>query len=210
MSTLFHLVRHADHGHVGKMLTGRAPGVPLSPTGRAEAARLARAMGARRLDALFSSPRRRARETAEAIAARSGLLPRIAPALDEIDFGDWTGRTFEVLAADPAWERWNACRDSAATPAGETMADVAARFAGLVEDLCAGFPGGTVVMVSHGDVIKAALCHYGGRPIHEIHDFDVASASVSTIAVDRHGGRVVAVNERPWERCWQSVAEAIP
>ena len=198
MSTLFHLVRHADHGHVGRILTGRAPGIPLSPAGRAEAERLAGAMGKTRFAALLTSPRRRARETAVILAGKAGLLVRITPALDEIDFGRWTGRTFEALAADPDWRRWNASRDSAATPAGETMADVAARLTGLIDDLCARFPGGTVCLVSHGDVIKAGLCHYGGRSFQEVHDFDIAPASVSTIAVDRHGGRVAAVNQRAW------------
>lgn len=208
MSTLFHLIRHADHGHVGRILTGRMEGAALSAAGKADAARLARSIGARRLDALFSSPRRRARETAEAIASVTGLRPEISPALDEIDFGGWSGRTFEALAADPAWQRWNACRDSACTPAGESMADVAARLVGVIDNLCGRFLGGTVAMVSHGDVIKAALCHYGGRPFQTVHDFDVAPASVSTIAVGRHGGRIVTVNERPWERCWPSVMEA--
>lgn len=208
MSTLFHLIRHADHGHVGRILTGRMEGAALSAAGKADAARLARSIGARRLDALFSSPRQRARETAEAIAGATDLRIEVSPALDEIDFGDWTGRTFEALEADPDWRRWNAFRDSAATQAGETMADVAARLVGVIDNLCGRFPGGTVAMVSHGDVIKAALCHYGGRPFQTVHDFDVAPASVSTIAVGRHGARIVAVNERAWERCWPSVMEA--
>lgn len=206
MSALFHLVRHADHGQVGRVLTGRAPGVSLSPAGRAQAAALAHALREERLAALFSSPQLRARETAEAIAAETGCPVRVSPDLDEIDFGSWTGQTFAALAGDPAWRRWNAFRDSAGTPAGETMAAVAARLTGLIERLHGLFPGGSVCLVSHSDVIKAGLCRYLGRPFREVHDFDVAPASVSTVAVDGRLGKVLAIDERSRRRD----AEAIP
>lgn len=200
VSTLFYLTRHAEHGHVGRILTGRMPGAPLSSHGKAQAAALGHKMSGKRLDLLLSSPQMRTRETAEAIAAETGCPMCVSPELDEIDFGAWSGSAFEALAADPAWRRWNAFRDSASTPAGETMAGVAARLTGLIERLCREFPGGSVCLVSHADVIKAALCHYRGEPFQQVHAFEIAPASMSTVAVDRHGGRVLAVNELSWRR----------
>lgn len=205
MSTVFHLVRHADHGHVGRILTGRMPGIHLSPAGRAAAAALARAIGRRRPDALFSSPQLRARETAEAIAAETGCQVRISPELDEIDFGRWAGRTFETLAEDPEWTRWNAFRDSARTPAGESMADAAARMLNLLERLRRKFPGGSACLVSHSDVIKAGLCSLRGRPFQEVHDFEIAPASVTTVVADVEGISVQAVNEHAGQEAAEMV-----
>lgn len=206
MSTVFHLVRHADHGHVGRILTGRTPGIHLSPAGKADAGALARLMAGKRPDALFSSPQLRARETAEAIAAETGCPVRLSPQLDEIDFGAWTGRTFDELAADSEWQRWNAFRDDARTPAGESMDEVAARLLGLVGRLRQDFPGGAVCLVSHSDVIKAGLCRLRGRPFQEVHKFEVAPASVTTLAIGDDGARVLAVNVQAREQAGEFVA----
>ncbi|RCS23465.1 histidine phosphatase family protein [Phyllobacterium salinisoli] len=178
---MFHLLRHADHGHVGRILTGRTPDIHLSETGKTQAQALASHMAGMGIDALFSSPQLRARETAEFIAAATGLPNRIAPELDEIDFGYWAGQTFDALALDPDWRRWNADRETASTPAGETMSGVAMRFAWLVERLSEAFPGGSVCLVSHADVIKAGICQYLGRSFQEVHDFEIAPASATTL-----------------------------
>jgi broad specificity phosphatase PhoE len=118
------LVRHAAHDNLGGFLAGRMPGVRLGDAGRAQAERLAKRVVAERLDAIETSPRERAGETAEAIARACGSpKPRIAAALDKIDFGSWAGKDFQTLNADPAWREWNARRATARTPAGESMAD---------------------------------------------------------------------------------------
>ncbi|HET7412626.1 MAG TPA: histidine phosphatase family protein, partial [Pararhizobium sp.] len=195
VSTAFYLVRHADHGHLSKVLTGRMPGVRLSQSGRAQAAALARSMGGCRFDALFSSPQARARETAEFISSATESPTLISDRIDEIDFGRWAGQPFDALERDPDWVRWNAARNTARTPAGESMSDVTARFLGFIDSLRVRFPGGTVCLVSHADVIKSAVCHYLGKPIQAVHDFEIAPASVTIVAVDDGRGQVVSLNE---------------
>lgn len=195
MTTLFHLVRHADHGHVGAVLTGRLPGVGLSPKGRAQAQALARRMSRMRLDALFASPQRRAIETAGFIASATGVAAETANEIDEIDFGDWAGQGFDALERDPAWRRWNAERDAAETPAGDSMRNVARRLVGFLDELRQLHPGGAVALVSHSDVIKAGLCRYRGMPFQAVHDFEIAPASVTTLSLGEDGAAVLAVNE---------------
>ena len=185
MTTLIHLVRHAPHSHVGRVLTGRLPGHDLTPEGRWQAADLARRLAREHVDAVFSSPRRRARQTAETIAEACDAALEITPALDEIDFGPWAGRSFAELEADPYWRRWNAQRDTAHTPAGDCMADVAERVLALVGNLHARFPDGRLVLVSHSDVIKAALCKTAGLSFAAVHQLDVPPASVTTLAMNR-------------------------
>src|SRR3546814_9193867 len=59
---------------------------------------------------LQCSPRRRTHETAMYIAQSCGSDPEIIPALDEIDFGEWSGRAFESLKDRDDWRRWNETR----------------------------------------------------------------------------------------------------
>ena len=79
------------------------------------------------------------------------------------------------------------------------MADAAARLLGLIERLRRRYSGGSLCLVGHSDVIKAGLCRYRSAPFQQVHAFEIAPASVTSIAVDDDGCRVLAVNERtPW------------
>jgi broad specificity phosphatase PhoE len=192
---LFHLVRHAAHDHLGRTLTGRTFDVALSDVGLKQARALGGHLAELGADAVLTSPRLRAKQTAEIIARAVGCRVEIADELDEIDFGLWSGQTFEALNGDPLWEAWNIDRDNACTPAGETMSDVAARLLGLIERTRHRLPGHTVALVSHGDVIKSGVCHYLDRPFCDLHRFEIAPASVTSIAVDDGGGTIVTLNQ---------------
>lgn len=195
VSTTVFLARHASHTEVGRILSGRSE-IGLSDAGRAEAAALGlllteRLAGAR-LGAIHSSPRRRARETAAIVAERQRVAVGIADALDEIDFGEWTGRSFAELDPDPAWQRWNAARGTAATPTGETMAAVAARAVRHIEQTRAD----RLLCVSHGDVIRGVVAHYLGLDADRLLSFDVDPASLTTLVLEGAVARLVALNER--------------
>src|SRR5690606_42034417 len=60
--------------------------------------------------AIRSSPQPRARDTAAVLADGLGLSVEEAPAFDEIDYGDWTGRSFDALASHPPWRAYNSFR----------------------------------------------------------------------------------------------------
>jgi broad specificity phosphatase PhoE len=194
MTSIFHLVRHAMTAHVGGVLTGRAPGVGLSEEGQTQAAILAQRLRTTRFESIVSSPRKRARETAALLGDSLSLKPYVSDSIDEIDFGHWSGRSFEELDRDPDWRRWNESRDTASTPGGETMVDVAGRVVGLVDSLRRSHGDGRHVLVTHADVIKAAVCHYLGLPFRHVFDFDIDPASVTVIAVGDGNGIVLARN----------------
>ncbi|WP_173931790.1 histidine phosphatase family protein [Chelativorans sp. Marseille-P2723] len=185
--TVFHLLRHASHGELGTILTGRRSQIALTAAGRLEARRLGRHIARLQVDALKTSPRLRARQTAEIIAMETGLEAGIAEELDEIDFGCWSGLPFEALSADPTWRQWNAERDIAATPAGDTMEKVALRFGDLVNRLRQEHAGLTVALVSHSDVIKAGLCHFLNWRFSSVHDFEIRPASLTTLVFGEEG-----------------------
>src|SRR3546814_3714337 len=76
---------------------------------------------------LQCSPRRRTHETAMYIAQSCGSDPEIIPALDEIDFGEWSGRAFESLKDSDDWRRWNETRGQSRPPGGERIIEVIGR-----------------------------------------------------------------------------------
>lgn len=196
MTATILLVRHAAHVQLGRVLSGRGGDVPLSSSGRTQARQLARHLRCDGLDAIHTSPVRRARETAGALAAAAGVTETIAPPLDEIDFGSWAGRTFSELAADPHWHEWNMRRDRAVPPGGEAMCAVQRRVLGHLRSVAREAAGKVVAMVSHADVIRAAVAGVLGLPLRRILGFDVDPASVTRIAAGAWGERLVCLNER--------------
>lgn len=194
MTTLF-LVRHAAHDLLGRVLTGRMPGVRLNSEGRDQAGLLSERLSRERIGAVYASPLERARETAVPIAARVGLHAETIAGLTDIEFGEWTGQTFEALDADSRWIAWNTSRGAIRPPGGESMLEVQYRAVKGLERVCAEHPDTGAVVVSHADVIKAALAHYLGLALDPIGRFEVSPASISTVAAGPWGAKVQAVNE---------------
>lgn len=197
VTATIYFIRHASHDHLGNTLSGRMPGIGLSAIGRGQCERLAAALGARRFGAVYTSPVQRARETAEAIARGRGEAVEVivAPELNEIDFGAWTGARFDALAGDAHWDRWNSARGSARVPGGESMGEVQARVVRWAHAAALLHGGTAVAMVSHCDVIRAALAHFLGLGLDQALNFDVDPASVSRVEVGSWGGRVLSINE---------------
>jgi len=197
LATTFHLVRHAAHGLLGRVLAGRMPGVSLNEDGRAQALRLAGHFSKGSIAAVVSGPLARAQETAAPIAAALGLDVATDAGLDEIDFGDWTGMAFDALQGSAEWQAWNRFRGTAPTPGGETMLEALARALRTLAHLRRAHPDGEVVLVSHQDVLKSLLVHSLGAPLDLVHRIELAPASRSIMRVFDDGDvRVDGVNLR--------------
>lgn len=194
--TIFYVIRHGDHDLLGRELVGRRAGVSLNEKGRVQAGRLADALKDQAIAQVLSSPRERARETAEPIAARQGRKVAVSEALDEIDFGEWTGRSFAELDRDPHWQAFNRHRSSTTIPGGELLLEVQARIVRLIEDLSERHPEHRLALVSHGDVIRSALLHHLGMPLDFIHRIEVSPASMSMLMLSKGEASVLALNER--------------
>jgi len=195
VTTTFFLVRHAAHDRVGTILCGRMPGVSLGSHGRAQALHVSERLAKENVALVLTSPLERARETAEPIAARAGCRLETCEPLNEIDFGAWTGMSFEALDADPLWSWWNSARSVSSPPGGETMIETQLRIVTAMEQLRRIYSGQAVVLVSHGDVIKAALLYYLGLPIDAYTRFDIDPASITTLLVSDWGPKVLRLNE---------------
>lgn len=191
------LIRHAAHEHVGRVLSGRLPGLPLSEDGRGQAERLATYLEPTPITRLQTSPMQRARETAEAIAAaRRGLGIEECGALNEIDFGFWSGHSFSDLEGDPHWQRWNWERSTTVPPGGEGMLAAQHRAWDHVTMTAERFPAETIAMVTHCDIIRALVAQVLALPLDAVHRFDIDPGSVSRLVVGDWGARVLSLNER--------------
>jgi probable phosphomutase (TIGR03848 family) len=193
--TLLLLVRHGETPTTGKVLPGRASGLYLSERGREQAERVAERLEGLAVDAIYTSPLERARETAEPAAMRSALAVTEEPGLLECDFGDWTGAALAELAALPQWQAVQQSPSTFRFPNGESFTEMQARMVGALEVLRTAHPGGAVVCFSHADPIKAAVADALGTPLDLFQRIVISPGSVSVIShVEGQAPAVLMVN----------------
>jgi broad specificity phosphatase PhoE len=187
-------IRHAATDHPEGKIAGRAPEVSLSPAGRVQAHRLAERLAEQNIQTIYSSPQLRARATAQQLAETFRAEMRVAAELDELDYGDWTGRTFAELETSSRWRAFNSVRSCTRIPNGELMLDVQARAISLVERALDRHRAESVALVTHADVIRAALAYFLGVPIDLSLRLEVSPASITIVALDQDGPSVRCVN----------------
>ena len=193
------LIRHGSTDPLGRVLYGRMPGVHLNAEGRRQAESLAQALKHRyTLREVVASPMERTRETAEFVANAQGLNISTTDEINEIDFGEWMGKSFDELAGRQDWKLYNESRSTSWPPGGESMMEVQARAWRALARIVNRYgqqENVTVATVSHGDVVRGLLLLMLGMPIDHIHRLEIAPASVSEILLGEGGPRVVHVNQ---------------
>ena len=177
------LVRHA---HPDEKAQGRCYGaldISLSSSGRLHARQLARRLGRIPLSAVYSSPLKRAVDTAAPIAAAHELTTTVDDDLREIDFGDFEGRSYaEIEQGHPeVYRQWMETPTLVQFPGGESYATVRRRAVGAMEALRERHRGGTIAVVSHGGVLRAMLAECLSMPDHAIFRLEQGYGSVSVV-----------------------------
>ncbi len=191
------LIRHGrTTANASGTLAGRSPGVGLDGTGR----RQVRALGTRLrqvpLNAIVHSPLQRCQETAASILAeQSGPALYSEPRLTECDYGDWTGRPLRDLAGEALWRVVQENPSAVTFPGGESLLAMAHRAGDAVADWAARHPGGTVAVVTHGDIIKAVLSNALGQPFDAFQRIVVGPGSLSVIQHSESGPLVLRMND---------------
>jgi len=192
--TTFYLVRHGDTG-VRNRIIGRMPEIHLSERGRAQAAHLPERFESIPIDAIYSSPLERAVETAKPIASARNLPIRLSDDILEIDYGRWTGKSFDELSEDPEWHLFNSSRSSSQIPGGENIFQVQSRFTGCIKRILHEQSAGSIVLVSHQDPIRAAVMAYVGLHADMFDRFDIGNASVTVIRFIGGSVRLLLLND---------------
>ena len=179
MATNFLFVRHGAHDYLGRAIAGRIVGVHLNELGRQQAGHLAEKLSQLPIDAVYSGPLERVRETAEPISRAFGLPLQIDAAFDEIGLGEWEDRQVAELAEEPLWKRFNSFRSSTAPAGGELMLEVQARALRKIAELRGRHE--FVVIVTHGDVIRAVMAHFLGTHLDLFFRIEIDPASLSLL-----------------------------
>ncbi|BCK71599.1 hypothetical protein Srufu_055520 [Streptomyces libani subsp. rufus] len=192
----FVLLRHGETALTPeKRFSGSGGTDPeLSAAGRRQAEAAATALAARgSVQAVVSSPLRRCRETAQAVAARLGLEVRIEEGLRETDFGAWEGLTFaEVRERFPEdLDAWLGSAKVAPTGGGESFATVARRVAVARDKLLARYAGKTVLLVTHVTPVKTLVRLALGAPPESLFRMELSAASLSAVAYFSDGNASV-------------------
>jgi probable phosphomutase (TIGR03848 family) len=193
--TLVLLVRHGQTSTTGTVLPGRAKGLHLAESGRAQAQAAADRIG--RLDkvhAVYSSPLERTRETAAPIGSAVGLPVRAAKGLLECDFGDWTGKKLALLRKKPEWSTVQNRPSIFRFPGGESFAEMQLRIWNQLGSLVDDHAGQTIVAVSHADPIKAAVAMATGVHLDLFQRIVISPCSITPLLFTPGGPIVLAVN----------------
>jgi len=180
LSTLV-LVRHAEpeedaHGRCYGTLD-----VGLSADGHAHARRLAEELADLQVDAVYTSPRRRAVDTATPIAASHGLGPTEDDRLRELDFGELEGRTYDEIAVSlpELYAAWMTAPTTVRFPGGESYSDLRSRAVAACAEIRRRH--GSALVVTHGGVVRAALAEWLDIPARAIFRLDQSYGGVSVV-----------------------------
>ena len=194
MSALFHLVRHAAHDRVSDTLCGRAPGISLGASGAAQASRLAEAFCERTDRSRSRKPSRESARNRGGDRTRNGTPSRDPRRIDGDRLRRLDRDAVRALAQDRRWTAWNTARGVNRPPSGELMLEAQVRIVTAMEKLRTAGSQRVFVLVSHADMIKAALLDHLGLPLDAYSRFEIEPASVSTIEVGVWGSRVLRLN----------------
>ena len=172
-------MRHGEsEGNAARIFT-RHIDSPLTENGRRQAITVAETLASVKVDRVIASDLSRARDTAEAIAARHAVPVETFPELREIDLGEMSGRSFDDARAHPSWNEdgfveW---------PGGESLDAAFDRAFGLLGRIVRESPGKTIVVVGHGGVTRILVSHFLGM-LPKLHRDRAVNANITRVTTD--------------------------
>lgn len=194
--TLLLLIRHGENEYTRTgRLAGWTPGVRLNEAGRAQAQNVAERLSAVPIQAVYSSPLERARETARPLADQKRLPVQILAGVAEVRYGSWQGRSLKSLGRTRLWRTVQALPSAMQFPDGETFRAVQVRAVEAVEALVRAHPRHTIAVFSHGDVVKLVVAHYLGQPLDLFQRIQIATGSVTALRLGQGQPALVKLND---------------
>lgn len=203
------LVRHGrTTANASGVLAGWLPGVDLDEVGAGQADGVGTRLRDVPVHRVVSSPLQRCRSTSDRLMAGLGAGPadvEVEEDLGEARYGAWTGRPLADLAKEDLWPTVQQQPSAVTFPsspayAHESMRTMQTRAVEAVRRLDAEVeatagPGGVLVVVSHGDILKAVLADALGTPLDLFQRIVVDPASVSVIRYTAARPYVVRLND---------------
>lgn len=188
------LVRHGQTDwNRDRRVMGARP-IPLNTQGKREITQMAQLLSDVEFEIIYTSPLMRAFQTSRILSRGRSVKVEKVPEIQEIDYGEWVGRTFEDISKEKMFKTYYASPKEAQAPGGEKMTEVIKRGVSFIETLKKKHKDGRVVVVSHADVIKSILIHYMDLDLNDLHKFRVDNGSVSLLFFDGESTRVLSIN----------------
>jgi probable phosphoglycerate mutase len=150
-------------------------------------------------EAVFCSPMRRTMETAKPLCGKIGMQPQLRDGIKEIHYGEWEGKTPEVISnqfhddyirwsADPAWYAPNG---------GELAVTIASRAMGVIEEIKQLYSDGNVLVVTHKATIRIILCSLLGIDVGRFrYRWRCPVGSVSVVEFTQHGPMLMSLADQ--------------
>ena len=191
------LVRHAhSQANAAGILSGRRPNIALSEKGRTQAQELAIRLGELKVKELRVSPLQRCIETIDPWVSTKSRIRRIEDhGITEVDYGKWSGRTLRSLSREKLWKIVQENPSRVFFPDGEGMANMQARAIESMHLALSSTGTGAVVMVSHGDVIKALVAANLGMRLDDFQRIIIDPASVTVFDFSSKTPRLLLLND---------------
>jgi probable phosphoglycerate mutase len=191
------LVRHAhSQANAAGILSGRRPNIALSEKGRTQAQELAIRLGELKVKELRVSPLQRCIETIDPWVSTKSRIRRIEDhGITEVDYGKWSGRTLRSLSREKLWKIVQENPSRVFFPDGEGMANMQARAIESMHLALSSTGTGAVVMVSHGDVIKALVAANLGMRLDDFQRIIIDPASVTVFDFSSKIPRLLLLND---------------
>jgi probable phosphoglycerate mutase len=196
------LIRHAhSQSNASGVLSGRLPNIHLSEKGIKQSQQLSKRLGNFAVAQLRVSPMERCFETISpwlndvVLKNSPDFEPIIDPSLNEVDYGDWSGKKLISLARKKEWRTVQESPSRMYFPGGEGIAQMQSRAMSVVHELAKLPDSKTAVIVSHGDVIKSIVASALGTHLDEFQRIIIDPASVSVLDYSGIKPRVLLLND---------------
>jgi alpha-ribazole phosphatase len=193
-----HLARHGDTTQSSEGVFCGDLDPPLTDKGKLQAEKLARVTATLDLEAIYVSPKLRARQTAEATLAATKLEPNVREGLREIGYGTWEGRHEKEIKASEreAYDAWVADPALVSPPGGENAFAIAARALPILLEVRRAHPNGRVLFVSHKATVRVLVCAIIGLPLGRFRDrVACPTASLTTIEFGDRGQMLTRIGD---------------
>jgi len=184
------LARHGEtEWNLAEVFRGRMD-IELNEAGMKQAELLAEYLSHLKIDAVYSSPLKRALKTAEMIASYHKLDVEVAPGLIDFDYGEWQGMPHQEVKDKykELYAEWIKNPHQAKMPAGESLTEVRKRAIGVVDSVIARYEG-AVVLVSHRVVNKVLICALLG--LDNSHFWNIKQDTGGTTTFTYENGRFI-------------------
>ncbi|HUG67421.1 MAG TPA: histidine phosphatase family protein [Pirellulaceae bacterium] len=196
---IMYLVRHgatANNLANPPLLQGRGVDLELSAAGRQQAACTAELLASQDLVAIYSSPLIRARQTAKIIAEPHGLEVQLVSAIEEVDVGQWEGRSWQEISQTEPEPFRQFVADSAnhGYRGGENMTQVLNRSAPVLDALMQQHLGAAITVIAHNVVNRVYVASLLGIPISRAREINQDNCGVNVIRFRRHETKVLTLN----------------